>query len=601
MTAYILKSAIAMALLLGVYYLFLEREKMHRFNRFYLLGALAFSLVTPFISIPIYVEAAPVVIENIPMDVLQQTLPAPAPEVNYWLYAAIACYVLVTLVLAIRLARNILKFYSLKKRNTVVNYNGATLVLLDDHVLPHTFLNNIFLSKKEYEHRLIEPELLTHELTHVRQRHTIDILLTEALKTVFWFNPLTYLYKHAIQMNHEFLADESTIENHHISIPTYQQLLLDKATPYTAYALASSINFSITKKRFIMMTKTTSSRRKTLLQAMMLPVLALTGFMLCYEVVAQQSVEVNTFPELKTTTMADRDEYYSNVQIIINDKARNVSINKKYEALTAEEKDTYITDVPERGSKKYHYPGDTFIMNISKVFKDDKIVAAQGYDPKTGVPAQGFNWPPNDKIKSLTISDLTNAQNDSLRKVHPELYSQSDTKLGKVFIAYENEKGELVETTTYIDHQQKLEPNGSLRLRSVEQQIPQQPPLKKKTIKRPTTKTVQGQEIPVVSAADTNPQPEFPGGINEFFSVVGKEFKIPETGKDMTARIYVSFVVEMDGSMSNIKIIKDPGYGLGAEAERVLKTITEKWKPGKVKGKVVRTSYSLPININIKS
>jgi energy-coupling factor transporter ATP-binding protein EcfA2 len=583
MTAYILKSAIAMAVLLGVYYLFLEREKMHRFNRFYLLGALVFSLVLPFISIPIYVEAAPITIpQDIPFDAIPQPLPTPAPEVNYWVYAAIVFYALVTLLLAVRFARNILKFYILKKKSTVAEYNGATLVLLDDAVLPHTFLNNIYLCKKEFEHRLIEPELLTHELAHVRQKHTLDILFIELLKTILWFNPLPYLYKRAIQMNHEFLADESTIENHHLNIPTYQQMLLDKATPYTAYALASSINFSITKKRFIMMTKTTSSGKRTLLQAMMLPVLALTTTLLCYEVIAQQP-KTSTPAQLTKTTTADRDEYYSNVQVIINDKARNVSINKKYEALTAEEKDRYITDVPQRGSKKYHYPGDTFILNISKVFKDDKIVAAQGYDPKTGAPAQGFVWPPSDKIKSLNLNKFSEVQNDSLRKLRPELYPTPDTKLAQIFITYENDKGEIVEATTFFEGGDNLTEAGGATVKMAS-----------------PIKTVTGYLVPAVSAADTNPQPEFPGGIGAFYGLINKEFKVPDVKEDMTARIYIEFIIETDGSMANIKALNDPGNGMAAEAERVLKTIDTKWSPGMVKGKAVRTSYSLPIIINIR-
>lgn len=125
---------------------------------------------------------------------------------------------------------------------------------------------------------------------------------------------------------------------------------------------------------------------------------------------------------------------------------------------------------------------------------------------------------------------------------------------------------------------------------------------KNKTQKNiPAAKTITSSGQHIVNAADTNPQPEFPGGIGEFYRIFGKEFKFPDIKKDVATRAYVSFIIEMDGSMSNIKILKDPGYGMGAEVERVLKGITERWKPGMVKGKPVRTSYSLPISLNIKS
>ncbi|MNY71524.1 Gram-negative bacterial tonB protein [compost metagenome] len=68
----------------------------------------------------------------------------------------------------------------------------------------------------------------------------------------------------------------------------------------------------------------------------------------------------------------------------------------------------------------------------------------------------------------------------------------------------------------------------------------------------------------------------------------------------MTAKIYVSFVIEEDGSMSDIKVVRDPGYGLGKEAVRVIKLIKEKWQPETQDGKPVKTSYTLPITINIK-
>jgi protein TonB len=69
----------------------------------------------------------------------------------------------------------------------------------------------------------------------------------------------------------------------------------------------------------------------------------------------------------------------------------------------------------------------------------------------------------------------------------------------------------------------------------------------------------------------------------------------------MTAKIYVSFVVEKDGSITAIKVVRDPGYGLGKEAERVLKSVKTKWSPGIQNGKPVRASFNLPITINIKS
>lgn len=96
-------------------------------------------------------------------------------------------------------------------------------------------------------------------------------------------------------------------------------------------------------------------------------------------------------------------------------------------------------------------------------------------------------------------------------------------------------------------------------------------------------------------------QPEFPGGMDAFYREVGQNFIVPEVEQDLETKVFVTFVVEKDGSMTGIKVLRDPGYGLAKEAERVLKSITKKWSPGEKDGQPVRASYALPIQVNIKA
>ncbi|MDV6169151.1 energy transducer TonB [Flavobacterium sp. DG1-102-2] len=114
-------------------------------------------------------------------------------------------------------------------------------------------------------------------------------------------------------------------------------------------------------------------------------------------------------------------------------------------------------------------------------------------------------------------------------------------------------------------------------------------------------KGVEAPDNTVYTTAGLQVQPDFPGGLGAFNNYILKNFRIPEVDRDMQARIYVSFVVEKDGSLTAIKVLRDPGYGLGKEAERVLKSLKIKWNPGIQNGKPVRTSFNLPITINIKS
>nr|WP_315157673.1 energy transducer TonB [uncultured Flavobacterium sp.] len=114
------------------------------------------------------------------------------------------------------------------------------------------------------------------------------------------------------------------------------------------------------------------------------------------------------------------------------------------------------------------------------------------------------------------------------------------------------------------------------------------------------TSTVETPSIPtnaILNSAVLDKKPEFPGGINKFYTYVGNNFEKPEIDSEMAIRVSVSFVIEKDGSMTDIRVIKDPGYGLGAEAIRVLKSLKTKWSPGILDGKAVRTSYNLPITI----
>jgi periplasmic protein TonB len=125
----------------------------------------------------------------------------------------------------------------------------------------------------------------------------------------------------------------------------------------------------------------------------------------------------------------------------------------------------------------------------------------------------------------------------------------------------------------------------------------------------PTGSTPDGTGIspePAAPAPDNRPysndeldkSPQFPGGIKKFLTYVATNFKSAED-LESNIKVTVSFVVERDGTMSNIKVINNPGYGMGDEAIRVLKSMKTKWEPGVMNGEKVRTSYVLPITIQI--
>ncbi|MBP4138285.1 energy transducer TonB [Flavobacterium geliluteum] len=109
---------------------------------------------------------------------------------------------------------------------------------------------------------------------------------------------------------------------------------------------------------------------------------------------------------------------------------------------------------------------------------------------------------------------------------------------------------------------------------------------------------ISDDENKVYNTAGIDIVPEFPGGINEFYKFIGKNYIVPkEKPVFVKGKVYIAFIIEKDGSLNDIKLLKDVGFGTGNEAIRVLK-LCPKWTPGKLKGKEVRVLYSLPLVID---
>lgn len=113
----------------------------------------------------------------------------------------------------------------------------------------------------------------------------------------------------------------------------------------------------------------------------------------------------------------------------------------------------------------------------------------------------------------------------------------------------------------------------------------------------PMKATNPSDENAIYNTAGIDVRPEFPGGLAEFYKYIGKNYKTPNV-KNLKGKVFVTFVVEKDGSLSDIKVIRDIGLGTGEEAIRVLKECP-KWLPGEQNGQKVRVLYSLPISIQL--
>ena len=279
MIVYILKSSACLIAFYLFYKLFLEGENIHVFKRWYLLLALPIAFGIPLVTFTYTIPAAALMsdtTQEIPLSAANMQ----TQEQTHYLSAVLwSIYGLGVAVFGILFMKNLTGMLFKIKQNTKIKTRWITTVLVRDSVLPHTFFNYIFLNKNKFEARQIPKEVIMHEEAHARQKHSLDVVCIEILQVIFWFNPLIYMLKRAIKLNHEFLADRAVI-SYGTHTAAYQQMLLAFSSNAKQHPLANAINYSLIKKRFTVMTKQTSKRAIGLRSLLLLPFLAvlLYGF-----------------------------------------------------------------------------------------------------------------------------------------------------------------------------------------------------------------------------------------------------------------------------------------------------------------------------------
>ncbi len=261
MILYIIRFSLALTIIFGFYKVFLEKEKSYHFNRFYLLCGLLVSLIIPLVSFGASGEIRQAINE----------LPVYVPtNYNNRLLLAERIYLAVTAIFFIRFAVQIFDFIRIISKNETLKTGKVIVVLTNQKTTPHSFLGYIFVNKKQYQ--VIPPELFKHELTHVTQFHTLDIFFIEAVKIFIWINPMLRFYKRTMQLNHEFLADNSVVDSPE-NVNYYQHLLLNYLDS-ARIPLSCGFNFSFTKKRLKMMNRQ-KSKIHWVKQVLVIPVFVL--------------------------------------------------------------------------------------------------------------------------------------------------------------------------------------------------------------------------------------------------------------------------------------------------------------------------------------
>ena len=489
-----------------------------KFNRIFLLTALLFSLVLPFIGLQMG-QSAPqmvtlkqnlfngIILNEIvvtpdgqPMPEAEIVVNATQSHVSVWTILGIL-YIIGVAVMASMFLFKMTKLVVLILRSPKEKREGYTAVFTGKEQGSFSFFRYAFFPDES-----VSPDIVRHEQSHITHGHSWDILFAEVMMILQWFNPLIYLYKKELQSLHEYEADRDVVATG-IDKRDYMMLILQQCTAADFSGMSNNFSLILTKKRIKMITKNEKAKGLWWRLLATLPVLAIL---------------------LIANTKLTAQEQNS------NDKPITVEIGafELYDddGFPIQLKDTVI----------YNEDGSYF-----------QCVATDGIDPKTGELCKKFK---------ITTHNADGTPNGSIMNLRWERDGDVVQYTAEPFSITE----ESLETLL-----------GGL-----------------------STLADTPKNDSVFQVVDE--MPEFPGGVEAMMEYVSRNVKYPESAKEnnLQGRVIVKFVIEKDGTVSNVEVGRGWGNELDDEAVRVVKAMP-KWKPGKQDGKPVRVSFLLPINFKL--
>ena len=529
MLAYFLKVNVAIVLFYAFYRLFFYKDTFFGWRRTALLCFFAVSAAVPLLNIQTWItEQEPMVaMADLYASVVlpELTIGTEAAPTDWKSilseYANIAYWGIVALLM-IRLIMQLAGIIHLACRCRKVQIGNTNIHLFPKADGPFSFFHWIFIHPSSHTEEEFN-EILTHEQTHARQWHSIDVIISELVCIFCWCNPFAWLMKREIRTNLEYMADARVLENGYDS-KTYQYHLLGLSHQKAAATIYNSFNVLPLKKRIKMMNKKRTKEIGRTKYLMFLPLAALLMIVSNIETVARTTKKIA-------------------VEVI-------EAVDPQTEQPAPEVQDPQVAPQPEQDTKTVTYKG--------------KVV------DKDGKPIQGV------KILSVpnsTPTEVTTQADGSFEfKASPKakllfLYQDGNKKKG---ISFTDERLPKENKTNWtIVYNEKWN--------EVMQSDPGTP------------------DNPIFEVVEH--MPEFTGGgMPALMEYLSKNIKYPEAAmkKGIQGRGIVQFVVEKDGSITNVKILRSVDPELDKEAVRVVSAMP-KWKPGTQRGEAVRVRFTVPV------
>ena len=627
---YSIKSAIVLTMLYLPYMLMLRRESFFRFNRMVLLGILLLSLVLPLCNIPwMSLDHQPVVqaaqlqmLElGIPVHVLPEVQVIASPlrggrEGSFSLFHLFT-FIYIIGMAALLMARlwQIARLQFGLKQGVLWHNDeqGVRIYCHSGDVAPFSWMRNIVINEKDYDEA--GREIVLHEMGHIRSGHSWDVVLLTLVQMLQWWNPLCYVLGISLRDVHEYEADNFVLEQG-VSAQGYQLLLIRKAVGSGSYAFANSFNHSLTKKRITMMKKSKSNpwMRSKALYVIPVAALALSAF--------ATPKFVAPIEETVSKLEGKGTENSANLQVL--EQERKVVEQKNVSKVLVDGKEMTTQEAMEAVKGKE-------IQN-SLITQPDgsEVLSIKTRGTKDGQPLIVLDGKiievPKDAAKDINSEEqLTKLLNVDPEDIESIAVLEKDKAI-KVW-GDKGANGAIVINTKKKDDVKEL----VKKLPGAEMDEDGNITINGKSVAKITVndKEVFNKTDSIYNVVAHNAK--YPGGEGEMFKFISQNERYPKLCQyfGVQGRVLVNFVVEKDGSITNINKLRCPGKELSQvdvvaykdknpesteelqegqdlgellyeEAVRVLK-LMPKWEPAKDKDdNIVRSRFILPVMFRLQ-
>ncbi len=544
---YDLKVAVLVAVFYMFYRLLLSRETYHRVNRAVLLGTAIASFILPLCVITLHKT---VVVSGgsglVTLDGLG-TVELAEPQTPLWQTIAVVVFfagMAASLGFTLYNIFQVWRLISHSERHQ--QPDGTVVCVADREVSPFSWMHYIVLSPSDYEAQ--DASVLAHERGHISLHHSLDVILVDVLTALQWFNPAMWMLRQDLRAIHEYEADAAVLSQG-INMRQYQYLLIQKAVAACGYSVANGITHSTLKNRINMMLTNKKTNRASWLK--LLAMLPIVGAAL-----ALNAETVNDYVYEKTQEQPQKKVVKKGkkvAQVKLNDKTIEVKEAKAEETPQAVSEPKLIIDGKVAAEPQQE------IIKMSEVLGDREPLLV--IDGKVTKPEQ------LNAINPKEIDNVSVIKNEDVLKEYAKHFN-ADTSNGILFI----------NTKEYVKNGKKEIVSVNVKAKEPAEEI-----------------DTDNDAFNVVEQ-----MPQFPGGEIELMKFLSENVKYPEAAlkAGTQGRVVAQFIVEADGSITNVKVLKNVSDEIDAEAVRVIKAMP-KWKPGMQKGQPVRVKYTIPVTFRL--